>query len=169
MNSNSINNNRLNPNNIGILSNKAFKRRHRRILYAKTQNMFTKNRSALSRAIFDNDDITVECDEVPIENQFKFWSELLNTKSISFRHSFVNNSVDNTQPISCNEVQECFNALHDGAPGIDNIKKNDLTKIGLKNLTARFNIYLLTSTAPSIFKSGLTSLIPKCKHTRDPS
>ena len=95
--------------------------------------------------------------------------ELLNTKSISFRHSFVNNYVDNTQPISCNEVQECFNALHDGKPGIDNIKKNDLTKIGLKNLTARFNVYLLTSTAPSIFKSGLTSLIPKCKHTRDPS
>ena len=86
MNSNSINNNRLNPNNIGILSNKAFKRRHSRILYAKTQNMFTKNRSGLSRAIFD-DDITLECDEVPIENQFKFWSELLNKKSISFRHS----------------------------------------------------------------------------------
>ena len=72
LNSNSINNNRLNPNNIGILSNKAFKRRHRRILYAKTKNMFTKNRSALSRAIFDNDDITVECDEVPIENQLNF-------------------------------------------------------------------------------------------------
>ena len=100
MNSNSINNNRLNPHNIGILSNKAFKRNYS-----------------------DNDDITVECDEVPIENQFKFWSELLNTKSISFSHSFMNNSVDNTQPISCNEVQECFNALHDGAPGIDNIKK----------------------------------------------
>ena len=72
MNSNSINNNRLHPNNIGILSNKAFKCRHRRIIYAKTQNMFIKNRSGLSRAIFDNEDITVECDEVPIENQFKF-------------------------------------------------------------------------------------------------
>ena len=107
-------------------------------------------------AIFDNDDITVECDEKPIENQFKLWSELLNTKSISFRHSFVYNSVDNTQPISYNEVQECFNALHDGAPGIVNIKKNDLTKIGLKNLTVYYNVYLLTLTAPSIFKSGLT-------------
>ena len=32
------------------------------------------------------------------------------------------------------------------------------------------NIYLLTSTAPSIFKSGFTSLIPNCiKHTRNSS
>ena len=123
LNSNSINNNRLNPNNIGILSNKAFKRRHRRILYAKTQNMFTKNRSALSRAIFDNDDITVECDEVPIENQFIFWSELFNKTSIPFNRTFTNNTLDNTTPISLGEVQACFNALHDGAPGIDNIKK----------------------------------------------
>ena len=36
-------------------------------------------------------------------------------------------------------------------------------------LFACCNIYLLTSTAPSIYKSGLTSLIPMCKHTRDPS
>ena len=53
--------------------------------------------------------------------------------------------------------------MHDGAPGIDNINKNNLTKINFKNLTACFNVYLLTSTAPSIFQSGLTSLIPKCK------
>ena len=164
LNSNSINNNRLNPNNIGILSNKMSKRK-----YAKIQNMFTKNRSGLSRAIFDNDDITDECDEVPIENQFKFWSELFNKTSIPFSRTFTNNTLYNTTPISLGEVQACFIALHDGAPGIDNIKKNDLTKIGLKNLTARFNVYLLTSNAPSVFKSGLTSLIPKCKHTRDPS
>ena len=90
------------------------------------------------------------------------FSELFNKTSIPFSRIFTN-TLDNTTPISLGEVQACFNALHDGAPGIVYIKKNDLTKIGLNNLTARFNVYLLTSTAPSIFKSGLTSLIPKCK------
>ena len=131
--------------------------------------MFNKNRSGLERAIFDNDDITVERDEVPIEIKFKFWSELFNKTSIPFSRTFTNNTLDNTTPISLGEVQTCFIALHDGAPGIDNIKKNDLTKIGLNNLTARFNVYLLTSNAPSVFKSGLTSLIPKLKNTKDPS
>ena len=100
MNSNSINNNRLNPNNIGILSNKASKRRHMRILYAKIQNMFSENRSGLSRAIFDNNDITDECDEVPIENQFKLWNELFNKTSIQFSRTFTNNTLANITPIS---------------------------------------------------------------------
>ena len=39
----------------------------------------------------------------------------------------------------------------------------------MNNLTARFNVYLLTSNAPSVFKSGLTSIIPKLKNTKDPS
>ena len=33
----------------------------------------------------------------------------------------------------------------------------------------RFNIYLLTSTAPSCYKKGQTTLIPKCKKLSDPS
>ena len=39
----------------------------------------------------------------------------------------------------------------------------------LKNLTIRFNIYLYTSTAPSIYTKGITTLIPKCKHPTIPS
>ena len=39
----------------------------------------------------------------------------------------------------------------------------------MKNLTAWFNVYLLTSNAPFVFKSGLTSLIPKLNNTKDPS
>ena len=41
-------------------------------------------------------------------------------------------------PITINEVKSCYGTLHDGAPGIDGIKKCDLTKIGLNNITARF-------------------------------
>ena len=36
-------------------------------------------------------------------------------------------------------------------------------------ITARFNIYLISSTAPSAFKLGLTTLIPKTKHSTEPS
>ena len=41
-------------------------------------------------------------------------------------------------------------------------KKCDLTQIGLNNITARFNMYLISSTAgaPSAFKLCLTTLIP---------
>ena len=54
-------------------------------------------------------------------------------------------------------------------PGNRGLKKCDLTKIGLNNITARFNIYLISSTAPSAFKLGLTTLIPKTKHSTEPS
>ena len=75
----------------------------------------------------------------------------------------------NAHPITINEVKSCYGTLHDGAPGIDGLKKCDLTKIGLNNITARFNIYLISSTAPSAFKLGLTTLIPKTKHSTEPS
>ena len=71
-----------------------------------------KNRAGLARAIFDNDDITVERDEVPIETQFKCWNELFNKTSIPFSRTFTNNILDNTTPIRLGEVQACFNALH---------------------------------------------------------
>ena len=35
------------------------------------------------------------------------------------------------------------------------LNKGDLTKIGLNNITDRFNIYLISSVAPSAFKLGL--------------
>ena len=53
-------------------------------------------------------------------------------------------------------------------PGIDGLKIFYLTKIGLNNITACFNIYLISSTAPSAFKLGLTTLIPKTKHSTEP-
>ena len=59
--------------------------------------------------------------------------------------------------------------IHDGAPGIDGLKKYDLTKIHLNNITYRFNIYIISSTAPSAFKLGLTTLIPITKHSPEPS
>ena len=68
-----------------------------------------------------------------------------------------------------NEVNSCYSTLHNGASGIDGLKKCDLTKIGLNNITARFNIYLISSTKPSTFKLGLTTLIPKTKHNTEQS
>ena len=53
--------------------------------------------------------------------------------------------------------------------GIDGLKKCNLTKIGLNNITDRFIIYLISSTAPSAIKLGLTTLIPNTKHSTEPS
>ena len=66
------------------------------------------------------------------------------------------------------EFTDNYNNLNDGAPGIDSLKKDNITKIGLDNLCLRFNIYLLTSTAPSCYKNGLTTLIPEGLTTRIP-
>ena len=106
---------------------------------------------------------------MPIDFQFKYWSELISKPYIPFNYSFVNNSNAYIHPITINEVKSYYGTLHDGAPGIDGIKKCDLTKIGLNNITARFNIYLISSNAPSAFKLGLTTLIPKTKHSTEPS
>ena len=101
---------------------------------------------------------------MPIDLQFKYWSELISKLSIPFNHSFVNNSNEYIHQITINEVKSCNGILYDGAPGICCLKKCDLTKIGQNNTTARFNIYLILSTAHSEFKLGLTTLIPKIKH-----
>ena len=61
---------------------------------------------------------------------------------ISFVNSFVNNTVDNNQPVCFSEVHEFFNA-----PCIDNIKKNYLTKIGVK--TASTALYISLDTPAS--------------------
>ena len=151
------------------LSNKTIKRRRRRLLYAKTQYMFNKNRANLARAIFDGVDITYIKDEFSIEAQFNYWSNLFKSESIKFNREFNNTTRDNTEPITLKEITDNYNTLNDGAPGSDLIKKDNITKIGLDNLCLRFNIYLLTSTAPSCYKKGLTTLIPKCKKPSDPS
>ena len=150
-------------------SNRNVKRKQRCLLFAKTQQMYSKNRSRLAKSIFDGEDIIKEIKEMPIDLQFKYWSELISKPSIPFNHLFVNNSNAYIHPITINEVKSCYGTLHDGAPGIDGLKKCDLTKIGPNNITARFNIYLISSTAPSAFKLGLTSLIPKTKHSTEPS
>ena len=60
----SLNNNNINSNNtklndnIGVQSSRTINRKHRCLLYAKTQIFFAKNRSRLTSALFDGDDIT---------------------------------------------------------------------------------------------------------------
>ena len=104
-----------------------------------------------------------------IDLQFKYWSGLISKQSIPFNNLFVNNSNAYIHPITINEVKSCYNTFPDGSPGIDRLKKCYLTKIGLTNITARFNMYLISSTAPFAFKLGLTTLIPKTKYSTEPS
>ena len=111
------------------LSNKTIKRRRRRLLYAKTQYMFNKNRANLARAIFDDVDITYIKDEFSIEAQFNYWSNLFKSESIKFNREFNNTTRDNTEPITLKEITDNYNTLNDGAPGSDLIKKDNITKI----------------------------------------
>ena len=76
------------------------------------QQMYSKNRSRLA-----NEYITKEINEMPIDLQFKYWSELIGKPSIPFNNSFVNNSGGYIHPITINEVNSCYSTLHDGAPG----------------------------------------------------
>ena len=54
--------------------------------------VYSKNRSRLAKSIFDGEDITKEINEMPIDLQFKYWSELKSKPYIPCNHSFVNNS-----------------------------------------------------------------------------
>ena len=79
----------------------------------------------------------------------------------SFDYNNTNSNTATTQPTTIEEVKSCYVNLNDGNPGVDCIKKCDLAKIGLIDITTSFNIYLLSSHAPSAFKLGLTTLIAK--------
>ena len=73
-------------------SNRNIKRKQRCLLFAKTQQIYVNNRSKLDKSIFDGDDITKEINDMPIDLQFKYWSELISKPSIPFNLLFVNNS-----------------------------------------------------------------------------
>ena len=103
-------------------SNRNVKRKQRCLLFAKTQQMYSKNRSRLAKSIIDGEDITKEINEMPIDLQFKYWSELISNPYIPFNHSFFNNSNAYIHQITINEVKSCYSTLHDGAPGIDGLK-----------------------------------------------
>ena len=135
--------------------------------------MFSKNRSRLASALFDGDDITQDFTVISNDLQFKYWNKLINKHSRPFNQSFdYNNTNSNTatmQLITIEEVTSCYVNLNDRAPGVDRIKKCDLVKIGLINITSHFNIYLLSLHAPSAFKLDLTILMDKNKQSNEPS
>ena len=55
--------------------NSNVKRKQRCLLFAKTQQIYSKNRSRLAKSILDGEDITKEINEMPIDLQCKYWSE----------------------------------------------------------------------------------------------
>ena len=64
---NIISNNTKRNDNIGVQSNRNIKRKQRCLLFDKTQQMYSKNRSRLAKSIFDGEDITKEINEIPID------------------------------------------------------------------------------------------------------
>ena len=108
--------------------NKTIKRRHHRLLYAKTQYMFNINTANQARAIFDDVDITYIKDEFSIEAQFYYWINIFKSESIKFNREFNNDTRDNTEPITLKEITDNYNSLNDGESGIDLIKKIILLK-----------------------------------------
>ena len=58
----------------------------------------------LAKYIFDGEDFTKEINEISIDLQFKYWSELISKPSIPFNHSFVNNSNACIHPITISKL-----------------------------------------------------------------
>ena len=75
--------------------------------------------------------------------------------------------------ISNNKVNKILNSNSINRSHSDNIEvlSNRALNVGIGGsyIQKTQTMFALTSNAPSVFKSGLTSLIPKLKNTKDPS
>ena len=71
-------------------------------------------------------------------------------------------------PASVDEVRRTLEGGHESSPGGDEITLRDWKRAHPDGLISHFNLWLLTSTPPSDFKSGVTTLIPKSADSKTP-
>ena len=154
-------------------SKRVTRRRAKRAEYANAQNLFGKDRGALLRKLLVGEDLAEAKQSLPgcsRKEMLEFWEGVMTTESAEFTGTKIPiGKMAVPELITEDEVKTGLKALHAGAPGLDQIRKADLIKVGIPTLTQRFNIYLLTGLCPEQFKEGLTTLIPKSKRPSNPA
>ena len=136
--------------------------------FARTQILYRKNRALCARRILNGEDLANEVKSLELKEQEKFWVPLLETAAPKNCFGVQDVPLVAMMPFTVGEFTEQCKRLKNGAPGSDGVMKDMLKNMKQNSLVFRFNIYILTRTAPSQFKIGLTKLIPKKEDSTAP-
>ena len=133
---------------------------------ALTQRRFRSNPSKTVQSILDD---TLEDLKRIIPGQFEFWEKVFTEPSKPDNMSIVpvNPSWNILQLITQAEVAQTMGKLREGAPSADGLRVEDLKRIPLDEVAARFNIFLLRSYLQESLRQGATTFIPKIRGAND--
>lgn len=109
----------------------------------------------------NGEDLANEVKCLELKEQEKTWVPLLETAAPRKCLGVQDVPLVVMRPFTVDEFAEQFKRMRNGVPGYDGVTKEMLKNMKRDFLVIRFNIYILTGTAPSQFKIGITKLIPK--------
>ena len=101
----------------------------------------------------------------------RYWAEVFDQPSKLDDHtvqSVCETDESLAQCVTVEKVKTSLKGINDGAPGPDSVKKEDLQKVPLLELTAHMNLWLATGVPPDAFLEGDVTFVPKTKEPKDP-
>ena len=109
--------------------------------------------------------------EPPMDGQYEFWSQLLETPSKPDKRSVEPEEVfwQTANPLTPQEFEQQLKKLKKGANGMDGIDKGILKLLPKAELLAWFNIFFYKQHLPASLKEGRTSLIRKIPEPKSPA
>lgn len=148
------------------VDNVASKRQRRRAEYARTQDLWRKNRSKCIRMLLDDiEDVQIPRKEVMVP----FWEAVMSggeesSPGIERCRPILK---DLLAPITCAEIRKSLPA-NTTSSGPDGLTARSLKRIPLDILCKIFNIILWCGKAPTYLLESITLLIPKKSKARTP-
>ena len=145
-------------------------RAKRRTQYAKVQNLYQMNRSRCAKSILSGD-WNKDTPSLSIDTQEGFWRPLMEARSkVDLRTPpQVYPSCEATSvPIAPAEVEKALRGLKDGVPGSDGVNRFMIRRCNRRVLAAHMSLWLGCNCPPSVFREGVTTLIPKSAEAKLP-
>lgn len=149
------------------------RRARRRILYARTQTLWKKNRTRCAREVLSGDWQKTEGPNVPAGELHRFWQGIFEQPSKADSREVVPKREIQWKALDPIEIEEVKLNLKgfetQTAAGPDGRKLTDIKAVPLNELALLLNKWLYAGTMPSVLLEGRTTLIPKVPGTQDPA
>jgi len=145
-------------------------RAKRRTPYASVQNLYQLNRSRCAKSILSGD-WDKETPSLNIDTQVGFWRPLMETHSkvdLQTPPQVYPSCEATSVPVTAVEVEKALRGLKDGVPGTDGVNRFMIRRCNRRALGAHMCLWLGCNCPPSVFREGVTTLIPKSAEAKLP-
>jgi len=138
------------------------KRRLRRHKYKVAQRLYKVDQRELASRVLEDTDLLGVQNHLPKDTLVDFWKGIYETAGVADdRPLGVASPGWNLPHLTTEAVEEGMAKLKDSGAGPDGETRADLRRIKTDDLTAVFNLILVTGVIPQTWKQNRTILIPK--------